>query len=94
MEFIEFDGVNIRIAENQPEYQTLPAQLGLLPIIDAHGRECEGVAMTCCAKLDEAELEQVRTTGCVYLTILTFGQNLQPIHSTFLPPNMTPIPTE
>ena len=37
MDFIEFPGVNVRIAEDQPEYQTLPAQIGVLPVLDADG---------------------------------------------------------
>ena len=94
MDFIEFPGVNVRIAEDQPEYQTLPAQIGVLPVLDADGNENQAIAMTCCAKLDEAEIAQVVEHGILYLTVLTFGNPLQPIHSTFLRPNMQPIQTK
>lgn len=32
MDAIEFPGVNVRIAEDQPEYQTLPAFVGDIPM--------------------------------------------------------------
>jgi hypothetical protein len=32
MKAIEFPGVNVRIAEDQPEYQTLPARVGPVPV--------------------------------------------------------------
>lgn len=93
MDFIEFPGVNVRIAEDQPEYTTLPAQVGVLPLTLPDGTEQPAIAMTCCAKLDEAELAYVKEHGILYLTVLTFGNPLQPIHGTFLRPNMEPIPT-
>ena len=37
MDAIEFPGVNVRIAEDQPEYQTLPSFVGLIPIGVAPG---------------------------------------------------------
>ena len=94
MEFIEFPGVNVRIAEDQPEYTTLPAQVGVLPVPMPDGTEGQALAMTCCAKLTPEELAFVNEHGFLYLTILTFGEPLQPIHGTFLRPNMEPIAEE
>jgi hypothetical protein len=64
----EFDEVNLRIAENQDEYQTLPAYCNTQ----------EGSAMFC-MELTELEKEIVAKTGCLYMKVLTFNKPLQPI---------------
>lgn len=73
MKSIEFPEVNVRIAEHQPEYETLPA----------HYDQKEG-SMTFCFELDPDELEQVGKTGKIYIKQLTFGQPMQPIAGTCL----------
>ncbi|WP_159039998.1 hypothetical protein [Christiangramia fulva] len=65
--------MNVRIAENQPEYETLPAY---------YNKE-EG-SMTFCFELDPDELEQVGKTGKIYLKQLTFGRPMNPIAGTCL----------
>lgn len=94
MDAVEFPGVNLRVAEEQEEYMTLPAQAGLLPLVMPDGTEAECIAMTTCWKLNEAELEQVRRDGVIFITFLTFGDPMQPIHGTTLRPNMKPIPAD
>ena len=69
----EFEGQNVKIAENQPEYETLPA---------FYNKE-EG-SMTFCFELDEQELEQVKKTGKIWIKQLTFGKPMQPIAGTVL----------
>lgn len=64
----EFDEVNVRIAEHQDEYETLPAY---------HDKN-EG-SMTFCFELDEEEQLEVATNGVIFMKVLTFNQPLQPI---------------
>lgn len=70
MKAIEFKGVNLRIAENQEEYQTLPV------FVDTTD---PAVPVTMCFELDDEERQQVAETGHVWLTVLTFGQHFHPI---------------
>ncbi len=70
----EFPQQNIVIAENQDEYNSLPALVS------------EDGAVTCCFQLDEAEIKQVKETGEIWLTVLTFGRPLQPINTSVLDP--------
>lgn len=71
MEAIEFEGVNVRIAEHQPEYQTLPAKIE------------NGSAMFA-FKLDEEELKEVAKTGVIYWKQFTQGQPMQPVGMSVL----------
>ncbi len=70
---IEFDECNLRIAEHQPEYETLPV---------FHNPK-EG-SIVYCFELDEAEIKQVRETGQIYIKQLTFNKSMQPIGMTCL----------
>jgi len=73
MRSVEFKEVNVRIAENQPEYETLPAY---------HNKD-EG-SMTFCFELDPDELEQVGKTGRIFIKQLTFNNPMQPIAGSCL----------
>ena len=73
MRAIEFDECNLRIAEHQPEYETLPV---------FHNPD-EG-SIVYCFELDEAEIKQVRETGQIYIKQLTFNKAMQPIGMTCL----------
>lgn len=66
---LNFDGVNIVYAANQPEYEPLPAE-------KRDGRCGEIVT---CWELSPEELERVRETGKIWLAVLTFNQPLQPL---------------
>lgn len=68
MQPIEFKEVNVRIAEHQEEYQTLPA----------FHNEKEG-SMTFCFKLSEDEMSRINATDEIWFKVLTFGNPLQPI---------------
>ena len=68
MEAQEFEEVNVRIAEDQPEYETLPA----------HWNREEG-SLTFCFKLDENELNRIKATGEIWIKQLTFGGAMNPI---------------
>lgn len=64
----EFDEVNIRIAEDQPQYETLPAY---------YDRK-EG-SFTFCFQLNKEEIEEIQRTGCVWFKQLTFNRPMQPV---------------
>lgn len=68
MKAIEFPEVNVRLAENQEEYETLPAY---------HDKE-EGT-MTFCFKLTADEINRIRATDEIWFKILTFNKPMQPI---------------
>lgn len=68
MKAIEFRGVNIRIAEDQPGYNTLPAMA--LP---------DGQVITCWEFEDE-DLENIAANGGkIYISLFTFNKPFQPI---------------
>jgi hypothetical protein len=66
-----------RVAENQPQFQTLPA----LPI----NSDLPGTILTRWVISDE-ELEVLKETRSVYLYVSTFGNPLQPVYLTIKPP--------
>ena len=69
MTAVEFEEVNLRIAEHQDEYETLPAY---------HNPE-EG-SVTFCFQLNKEELDEIAKTGKIYFKQLTFNKSLQPIN--------------
>lgn len=73
MKSVEFKEVNVRIAENHPEYETLPSY---------HNTK-EG-SVTFCFELDNEELEQIGKTGKIFIKQLTFNKPMQPIAGSCL----------
>lgn len=69
MKAVEFPQVNVRIAENQPQYETLPAH-----IVD----EPEGRIITCFELTDE-EIDEIVKTRKLWHVQLSFRQRMQPI---------------
>lgn len=67
---IKFDGVNVVFGGNQPEYQQLPAERVGKPEIGQ---------INTCWKLSQEELKRVQETGVIFVSLLTFGQPLQPV---------------
>ena len=70
MEPIKFDGANVVFGANQPEDVSLPAE--------RVGKPETGQINTCWA-LSPDELKKVQETGQIYVSLLTFGQPLQPV---------------
>lgn len=68
MEPVRFKGVNCYIAEDQDQYLTLPAykEIG----------ECG--AVTSCWKLSWKERIKIVFSGCIFFTVWTFNEPLQP----------------
>lgn len=77
MKAIEFPEVNVRIAEDQEQYETLPVYIDTE---DPHS------PTTMCIELDEEERKQVAETGRIWITTLTFMQAFHPIKMSFLKP--------
>lgn len=77
MKAIKFKEVNLQIAENQEEYETLPAKIDI---------EDPAAPTTMCIELNQAEINQVVKTGMIWLTVLTFMRNFQPIKMSLLKP--------
>jgi len=67
MDPIKFKGANVVFAENQEEYNSLPAF-----------KDDEGNVVTCW-KLSEEEIKKIAKTGELWLSISTFNQALQPV---------------
>ena len=68
MKAIEFPEVNVRIAEDQPEFETLPAYF-----------DREEGSVTFCFKLTEEEILRMYATGEIWFKQLTGGKPMQPI---------------
>lgn len=62
-----FTGQNIIFAEDQPEYQALPAF-----------HDDNGTVLTCW-KISRYERLKILLTGRIYIQVLTFNHPLQPI---------------
>ena len=69
MKAIEFPEVNIRLAEDQPQYETLPVAV-------CEGNERKAVA---CFELTDEEIDEIVKTKKLWLGQLTFGHNYQPV---------------
>lgn len=65
----EFKEVNVRVAEDQPEYITLPAYFN----------PDEG-SMTFCFELSEDEMNRIKATGEIWFKQFTGGKEMQAIY--------------
>jgi hypothetical protein len=70
MKPIEFKGQNVIFAENQPEYQNLPAL-----VIEGHEME-----VISCWSFSESEWEAMSKNRCFYLRQLRFGKMIDGIY--------------
>ncbi|MGO1069283.1 hypothetical protein [Lysobacter sp. CA199] len=68
MKLIEFEGHNMVIAKDQPEYMPMPALV-------VKNRETEVV---CCWRLSWRERITLLFTGRIWHSVMTFGRSLQP----------------
>lgn len=85
MKAIEFPEVNVRIAENQPEYETLP--VNVTPDAETNGYFN---SITMCFELDEEERKRVAETGQIWQTVLVPADDqFHPIRLSVLKPDLT-----
>ena len=86
MKPIKFDGANVVFGANQPEYHPLPAE--------RRGNPGTGEIVTCW-EFSPDELKKIAETGQIWLSLLTFGQPLQPVLLSVEKPDIyDPIPNE
>lgn len=71
MKIVEFPEANVKIAEDQEEYQTVPAFW--------NGKEG---SIVYCFELTDAEIEQIKDQKRIFFKQITFGQPMQPIQSS------------
>lgn len=71
MRAIEFEEQNLKIAEEQDQFETLPA----------HYDESSGIVTTCW-KLELSEVKRLVEDGVLYLQVQTGGEPLQPLRMT------------
>lgn len=84
MKAIEFPEVNIRIAENQEEYETLPVNAQPDPESNGYFQR-----VTMCFELDEEEKRQVAETGKIWHTVLVPPQTgFHPVAMSTLKPEL------
>lgn len=77
MKPVEFPQQNVVFAKDQPEYLPLPAY-----------RSKNGCMVTSCWKMNFKERLRMLLTGRVYLSLLTFGNPLQPQIVSVSPPEV------
>ena len=70
MKPIKFEGHNVVYAENQPEYNPLPAF------------KAENGTIVTCWELTNEDFERIVETRRIYLSVMTFNNPLQPVHLT------------
>ena len=78
MKPIKFEGYNLILAEDQPEYLPLPVD-----------RDSEGLTISCW-KLSWKERFKILFTGVLWIQQLTFKSPLQPIAPSVETPFATP----
>lgn len=69
MRSIPFPEANMKIAENQEEFQTIHAK-----------GNTKDMSVTFCFSLNKEELEEVARTGEFWIKQVTGGKKMQPIH--------------
>lgn len=73
---IDFPQRNVMLAENQPEYETLPIHVPL----DENGVLTDAESpCTCCFQLNKEEIDEIVRTGQIWFTQYTFGNAFSPI---------------
>lgn len=71
MEAKEFDQVNVRIAEHQEEFQTVPAFI-----------DYDQGTVAYCMELTEQERQCIYATGELWVLQKTYGEPMQPMFFT------------
>lgn len=85
MKAVDFPQRNVMLAENQPEYETLPVYCEIKTISVASGHS--GVpsekeipwSMTACFELSDKEIEEIVATKKIWHRQMLYGSNFQPI---------------
>jgi hypothetical protein len=88
MKAIDFPQRNCMLAEDQPEYETLPVFVEMKEVIVENKPGDPQLAiltktipwsMTACFELSDEELAEIILTKRIFYTQMVFGSNFQPI---------------
>lgn len=88
MKAIDFPQRNLMLAENQPEYETLPVYVETKEMIVPNEPNDPQLAiltknipwsMTACFELSDREIEELVKTRKLWYTQMLFGNNFQPV---------------
>lgn len=79
MKAIDFTERTHMLAEDQPEYETLPVHIN-------DSQECE---FTSCFELTDEEIAEIVSTKKLWYTQLTFGNPFQPVRMSTQNPFVT-----
>lgn len=75
MEFIQFPEANIVIAKDQPEYRPIPACI----VRDEEGNRPPEGPIVALMQFNPEEIEKIKETGQLWLSVWTFKNPLQPL---------------
>lgn len=98
MEPIDFPQRNLMLAEDQPEYQTLPVHVDWRQMQTPDGPKKVAWSMTVCYELSEAEIAEIIANKKIFYRQMLFGNQFQPIFLStkdpFIPENKEYWPAE
>jgi hypothetical protein len=82
---VDFKERNLMLAEDQPEYETLPVYVEYREVIIPGDSQLAIMtkvipwSMTACFELNKEEIDEIVRTGKIWHTQMLFGNNFQPI---------------
>jgi len=98
MNFVDFPQRNLLLAEDQPEYQTLPVFVEERHIETENGPKAILWSMTCVYEFTDEEIAELIANRKLYYRQSLFGHSFQPIFMStkdpFLPENKQHWPAE
>jgi hypothetical protein len=91
MKAIDFPQVNLRLAENQPEYETLPVFADVRTVQTEKGPRNVVWSMTVCYELSDEEIAEIIANKKLFYRQMLFGEQFQPVFLStkdpFIPAN-------
>lgn len=100
MTAIDFPQVNVQLAEDQPQYETLPVFVEYVPMQCDDGKggtvtKMVANSMTARFQMSPEELaEAIATGGKFYYTQMVYGNPFQPVRMSTLDPFVEQVATE
>jgi hypothetical protein len=95
---IDFPQRNLMLAEDQPEYQTLPVFVDSREYKSPEGSKVIPWAMTCVFELSDDEIAELQKTKKLFYRQSLYGHNFQPMFFStkdpFIPENAQHWPAE
>jgi hypothetical protein len=76
---VDFPQRNLMLAEDQPEYQTLPVFVDQRTVSTDEGIQKIPWSMTCCYELSDEEIAEIVAKRRLFYRQMLFGAQFQPI---------------